>query len=253
MPDDPASGISAASHSSASPTYVDQSGWIVINEDKLVRVLESFEHQERKRPRLETWLSLLGMALTLFFVLATAAFHDVGPLKNSDVHTAAVTLLVLTGLGTLYSLIKWGIYALRHLKPETSEDKVAKIKKQSQEFAESLRAAEERLAVATPRQAASPLLRSLKQLRLQAELVRQGVPTFQGQNATEATEKAVTDWREAVSAALDSEPELKAQFDAIPEENPILAALKFHPLAGRLQNNISSLDAIIKYVEARDA
>jgi hypothetical protein len=226
----------------------------MINEDKLVRVLESFEKAERRRPRLEAWAATFGIFITVFAVLNTADFHNAGPIAAGDVRLFAVVIAFISGAATVALFGRWVWYALRHRHPETAEDKVAKIKKQAEAFTETLRAAEERLS-APQSGAVSPssaLMQRLKSLRLQAELLKQTVPAFQSQSVSAATEQSLDDWQRSVSEALAGKPNLKQQFDGASDENPILAAFKAHPLSIRLANRITVLDAIIKYLTESD-
>lgn len=125
-------------------TYI-ETEYFFVNEDKLIRILEIHEQQERQRPRADAVLAMAGMLVTFLFVLGTSDFHSAGPISGGDFHTMALVGLVLTALATVR--IGWRyVDHLRAFRPLTAEDRVAAVKKEQQELEERQRAAAARLA-----------------------------------------------------------------------------------------------------------
>ncbi len=130
-------------------TYI-QTEYLVINEDKLIRILDIHEQQERQRPRADAVLAMAGMLVTFLFVLGTSDFHGAGPISGGDFHTIALVGLVLTALATVRMGWRY-IDHLRGFRPLTAEDrvaevKVAQVKKVQQDLEERQRAAAARLS-----------------------------------------------------------------------------------------------------------
>ena len=120
-------------------TFIDTE-YFMVNEDKLIRILEVHEKEERERPRPDAVLAVAGMFTTFLFVLGTARFHGAGPISGGDFHTIAVVGLVLTALVT----VRMGsLYVCRWLTfhPLTAEDRVAQVKREQQALEERKRAA----------------------------------------------------------------------------------------------------------------
>ncbi|MGC2190894.1 MAG: hypothetical protein WA751_00985 [Candidatus Dormiibacterota bacterium] len=104
------------------------------------------------------------------------------------------------------------------------------------------------------KQEASALLVQLQQLQAIGKLINQRIPSF-GQvpeDTAKGLTKEIDDWAAKVSGALGELPDLKAQFDAAPDDNQVLAALNASSLTIRLQNRANLLAEIIKFVAARD-
>ena len=194
--------------------------------------------------------------MTLFFFLLTADFHNTLFLDKDFIRSlAAFVDFAFFGM-TAWLAWRWREDRRKHRAyvTESPEDILAEIKRQVLTDEEQLREAEARLAVIAPPAPVpvpvptSPLLEELRPLRLQAEILRQTVPAFGSQPVSEAVRQSVSDWEHEVSVALTEKPELKTQFDGASDENPILAALKAHPLSIQLNNRIMVLDAITKYL-----
>lgn len=239
----------------STPTaYVVKSGVVSMNEHQLVRVLERMERRRQRGPALSDCLATLLFCLTIVAVLATANFHEVHGISKDDIHTTAVVMVVLSALLTVVLWVWWLMRLPGNLKVETPEQVVAAVKQAAAEDEQRLRDAEAELATSSQRpsadRSAADLLLRLKRLRLQAEVLRQAIPAFENQTASSGASENLIAWQGEVSTALAQEPALKAQFDSVPDDSPLLSAFKAHPLSIRLQNRLQALDAIIKYVGA---
>ena len=125
-------------------TYI-ETEYVVINEDKLIRILEVHEKQEHQRPRADAALAMVGLFVTFLFVLSTSDFHGVGPMSGGDLHTIALLGLVLSGLEA--GRMGWRYFDdLRTFRPLTAEDRVARVKKEQQDLEERQRAAAQRIS-----------------------------------------------------------------------------------------------------------
>lgn len=119
----------------------------MLNEDRLVRVLESMERDERHRPRADAWISAFSIFVAILLVLATSTFHSFGPIGAGDVRTIAVVAVVVSLGLAVFWFVRWGRYVLTHLTPETAEQKVAKLKLEAKKLEDKLRAADEEAAI----------------------------------------------------------------------------------------------------------
>ena len=104
------------------------------------------QRQHGRRPRLSDCVALVALFLTLLGTVATADFHDTHGVPKGDIHTIAVVLTVVAGLVAFATVVWWTVWTLTHLRKETPEEVVAKIKEAAQHLQGELTKAETKVA-----------------------------------------------------------------------------------------------------------
>ena len=235
--------------------------FIRMNSDHLENVLIKMQASLSERPRPDPWIAGAGVSLSILLALLTADFHAAFGLNKDEVHVMAVMFLLISLVATGVLLARW-IAGTHGYKPKTPEEIVAEALARSRAdrlrmedraaARQSVIQQEDRgmdgLAEAMAVEEEGEPLRTLKNLRSEAEVLKRSTPAFKTQNAP-GSESGVMAWEEQVHTALSDLPTLQSQFANAPTDNPILAALSAHPATIRLTAKVGVLDSIIKHLE----